>query len=93
MERSAQIGFAFFETPAVEQAIRTMPSLNASNYMKQTTKFFPQRLKFRGLENSSPEGYKQAVQLLGGPDDVFTPLWWAKSKKIEVPPPGKLDVK
>lgn len=47
--------------------------------MKQTTKFFPQRLKFpSGLENSSPEGYKQAVQLLGGPDDVFTPLWWAK---------------
>ena len=74
-----RLGLPFFETPAVEQAIRTMPSLNASNYMKQTTKFFPQRLKFpSGLENSSPEGYKQAVQLLGGPDDVFTPLWWAK---------------
>ena len=74
-----RLGLPFFETPAVEQAIRTMPTLTASNYMKQTTKFFPQRLKFpSSLENSSPEGYKQAVQLLGGPDDVFTPLWWAK---------------
>ena len=74
-----RLGLPFFETPAVEQPLLYMPSLTKTNYMNQNIKFFPQRLKFpASLANSSPEGYKQAVELLGGADDVFTPLWWAK---------------
>lgn len=74
-----RLGLPFFETPAVEQPLINMPSLTKSNYMHQTIKFFPQRLKFpSGLANNSPEGYRQAVDALNGPDDVFTPLWWAK---------------
>ncbi|MEG2855684.1 SusD/RagB family nutrient-binding outer membrane lipoprotein [Bacteroides sp.] len=76
-----RLGLPFFETPAVEQPLVNIPTLNKDNYMTQTIKFFPQRLKFPAdLANSSPEGYKQAVEVLGGPDDVFTPLWWAKKK-------------
>lgn len=74
-----RLGLPFFETPAVEQALVNMPDLTKSNYMNQTIKFFPQRLKFpSSLANNSPEGYKQALEALGGEDNVFTPLWWAK---------------
>lgn len=74
-----RLGLPFFETPAVEQPLLYMPTLTKTNYMNQTIQFFPQRLKFpSSLANSSPEGYKQAVEMLNGADDVFTPLWWAK---------------
>ncbi|EGJ71819.1 hypothetical protein Bcop_1627 [Bacteroides coprosuis DSM 18011] len=74
-----RLALPFMETPAVEKPIQEMPTLTSSNYDKQTIKFFPQRMKFPSiLENSNPEGYKKAVELLGGPDDVFTPMWWAK---------------
>ena len=74
-----RLGLPFFETPAVEQAITTMPSLNKSNYEEQKIAFFPQRLKFpSNFEQSSPRGYAEAVKLLGGPDAVSTPIWWAK---------------
>lgn len=74
-----RLGLPFFETPAVEQPLIYMPSLTNTNYMNQTINYFPQRLKFpASLANSSPEGYKQAVEMLNGADDVFTPLWWAK---------------
>lgn len=74
-----RLGLPFFETPAVEQPLVNMPDLSRSNYMNQTIKFFPQRLKFpASFETNSPEGYKQAVEVLNGADNVFTPLWWAK---------------
>lgn len=74
-----RLGLPFFETPAVEQPLVNMPDLSRTNYMNQTIKFFPQRLKFpASFETNSPEGYKQAVTVLNGEDNVFTPLWWAK---------------
>lgn len=74
-----RLGLPFMETPAVEKPISEMPSLTPNSYDKQIIKFFPQRMKFPSiLENSNPDGYKKAVELLGGPDDVFTPMWWAK---------------
>lgn len=74
-----RLGLPFFETPAVEQPLIYMPSLTKTNYMNHTIKFFPQRLKFpSSLTNSSPKGYNQAVEMLNGEDEVFTPLWWAK---------------
>lgn len=74
-----RLGLPFFENPAVENPIPTLPALTSANYMTSDVKFFPQRIKYpSGLPNSNAAGYEQAVSFLGGPDDVFTPLWWAK---------------
>ena len=43
----------------------------------QKWEFYPQRMRYpSSLENADPEGYKQAVELLGGSDNIITPLWW-----------------
>lgn len=35
---------------------------------------YPQRMRYpSSLENADPEGYKQAVELLGGSDNIITP--------------------
>lgn len=75
-----RLGLPFFENPAVENPLTDLPDLNKSNVTNsQSIKFFPQRLKYpASLENSNPNGYKQAVELLDGTDAVLTPLWWAK---------------
>lgn len=76
-----RLGLPFFENPAVDLPLTDLPDLNSSNYMTNSVKFFPQRLKYpSSLENSNPEGYQQAVGFLGGPDAVLTPLWWAKKQ-------------
>lgn len=74
-----RLGLPFFENPAVENPLVNMPDLNSSNYMTSQIKFFPQRLRYpSSLPSSNQAGYDQAVGLLGGPDAVLTPLWWAK---------------
>ncbi len=74
-----RLGLPFFENPAVEVPLPNMPVLTSGNFMSNQVKFFPQRLKYpSGLRNSNAAGYAQAVGFLGGADDVFTPLWWAK---------------
>lgn len=76
-----RLGLPFFENPAVDLPLTDLPELNSSNYMTNSIKFFPQRLKYpSSLENSNPDGYQQAVGFLGGPDAVLTPLWWAKKQ-------------
>ena len=74
-----RLGLPFFENPVIENPLTNLPALNSGNFMSNQVKFFPQRLKYpSGLRNSNAAGYTQAVGFLGGPDDVFTPLWWAK---------------
>lgn len=74
-----RLGLPFFENPAIEVPLVNLPALTAANYMTSNVKFFPQRLRYpSGLKNSNATGYDQAVSLLGGPDEVLTPLWWAK---------------
>ncbi len=74
-----RLGLPFFENPAVEKPLPNLPALTKSNYMESKVEFFPQRLRYpSSLESNVPEGYKQAVELLGGEDSVLTPLWWAK---------------
>ena len=74
-----RLGLPFFENPVIENPLTNMPILNNGNFMTNQVKFFPQRLKYpSGLRNSNAAGYTQAVGFLGGADDVFTPLWWAK---------------
>lgn len=74
-----RLGLPFFENPAIENPLVNLPALTTGNMMTNDVKFFPQRLRYpSSLKNSSPQGYQQAVELLGGPDEVLTPLWWAK---------------
>lgn len=76
-----RLGLPFFENPAVEEPLIDLPGLNSSTYTQSKVEFFPQRLKYpSSLENSNPDGYIQAVELLGGPDEVLTPLWWAQKE-------------
>ena len=74
-----RLGLPFFENPVIENPLTNLPALTSGNFMSNQVKFFPQRLKYpSGLRNSNAAGYTQAVGFLGGADDVFTPLWWAK---------------
>ncbi|MGF7024415.1 MULTISPECIES: SusD/RagB family nutrient-binding outer membrane lipoprotein [Sphingobacterium] len=76
-----RLGLPFFENPAVETAIATMPQLTSANYTKNQVDFFPQRTSYpSSFRNADQANYDKAVSLLGGSDGVFTPLWWAKQK-------------
>ncbi|WP_417370315.1 SusD/RagB family nutrient-binding outer membrane lipoprotein [Gelidibacter japonicus] len=76
-----RLGLPFFENLAIETPLTNMPALTDGNYMTSDIKFFPQRLKYpSNFPNNIPGGYAQAVDKLGGPDDVFTPLWWAQQE-------------
>lgn len=74
-----RLGLPFFENPSVENPLPNLPNLTSSNYGVSSIKNFPQRLPYpSNLLSADEKGYYQAVQLLGGPDKVSTPLWWAK---------------
>ena len=76
-----RLGLPFFDNPAVDLPLTDLPNLTQSNYMTASIKNFPQRVKYpSSLRNSNETGYNQAVEFLGGPDAVLTPLWWAKQK-------------
>lgn len=76
-----RLGLPFFENPAIEIPLTNMPDLTSSNYMTSNIKFFPQRLPYpSNFKSGSSDGYSQAVTLLGGADNVYTPLYWAKQK-------------
>lgn len=76
-----RLGLPFFENPAVENPLPNLPAITSGNYMTNSVAFFPQRLKYpSSLENNVPVGYQQAVELLGGEESVFTPLWWAQQQ-------------
>ncbi len=74
-----RLGLPFFENPAIENTLTNLPDLNNGNYMTNSIKFFPQRVPYpSSLRESDGVGYAKATDLLGGPDKVLTPLWWAK---------------
>ncbi|CAN5245686.1 hypothetical protein BH09BAC6_BH09BAC6_30590 [soil metagenome] len=74
-----RLGLPFFENPAVENPMPSLPALNSGNYMTSSIQFFPQRVKYpSNLSNNNAAGYSQAVSALGGQDAVLTPLWWAQ---------------
>lgn len=76
-----RLGLPFFENPVIENALTNMPALTSENYMTNSIKFYGQRLKYPSNFGSNiPSGYAQAVDKLGGPDTVFTPLWWAQQE-------------
>lgn len=76
-----RLGLPFFEIPANESSMTGSDMVNVwnPNSWKDGQKwvFYPQRMRYpSSLENADPEGYKQAVELLGGSDNIITPLWW-----------------
>lgn len=76
-----RLGLPFFEIPANESSMTGSDMVNVWNPNSwkdgQKWKFYPQRMRYpSSLENADPEGYKQAVELLGGSDNIITPLWW-----------------
>lgn len=76
-----RLGLPFFEIPANESSMTGSDMVNAWNPNSwkdgQKWEFYPQRMRYpSSLDNADPEGYKQAVELLGGSDNIITPLWW-----------------
>lgn len=76
-----RLGLPFFEIPANESSMTDSDMVNVWNPNSwkdgQKWEFYPQRMRYpSSLENADPEGYKQAVELLGGSDNIITPLWW-----------------
>lgn len=76
-----RLGLPFFENPVIEKPLNNLPALTKGNYMTNSIKFYPQRLKYPSNFGSNiPGGYAQAIDKLGGPDSIFTPLWWAQQE-------------
>lgn len=76
-----RLGLPFFDNPAVDLPMTDLPNLTQSNYMTASIKNLPQRIKYpASLSNNNEAGYNQAIEFLGGPDNVLTPLWWAKQQ-------------
>ncbi|TXD46364.1 SusD/RagB family nutrient-binding outer membrane lipoprotein [Polaribacter sp. IC073] len=74
-----RLGLPFFENAAIEKPLTDMPQLTNGNFMTNSINFYGQRLKYpSNFSSNIPGGYEQAVDKLGGPDSVFTPLWWAQ---------------
>ena len=76
-----RLGLPFFEIPANESSMTGSDMVNVWNPNSwkdgQKWEFYPQRMRYpSSLENADPEGYKQAVELLAGSDNIITPLWW-----------------
>lgn len=76
-----RLGLPFFEIPANESSMTGSDMVNVWNPNSwkdgQKWEFYPQRMRYpSSLENADPEGYKHAVELLGGSDNIITPLWW-----------------
>ena len=76
-----RLGLPFFEIPANESSMTGSDMVNVWNPNSwkdgQKWEFYPQRMRYpSSLENADPEGYKQAVELLVGSDNIITPLWW-----------------
>jgi len=72
-------GLPFLENPAVENSLTYMPWLTKANVKESNVKNFPKRVRYPSfVPVNNAEGYKQAMQYLGGEDIVSTSLWWNK---------------
>ena len=77
-----RLGLPWFEVPNNETSFVGADMENTwtpTTYLEgQNSKVFPQRLRYpSSLQNADPAGYAKALELLGGPDNTLTPLWWA----------------
>ena len=78
-----RLGLPFFDLPANERELTgtdMQSTYNPQNYANgQTIGAYPQRMRYpTSLNTADPVEYQHAIELLGGPDNIMTPLWWAK---------------
>ena len=77
-----RLGLPFFETPAVEKPLDNMLHLTKTGYETASIDYYPQRLPLpTNISSTNKPGHASALQALGGPDGVFTSLYWAKKKQ------------
>ena len=77
-----RLGLPFFEIAGNEGALTgsDMEPYYTTEDWKSGQKWshYSQRMRYpTGLENSDPVEYKNALQLLGGDNNMMVPLWWA----------------
>lgn len=80
-----RLGLPFFDIPANESTLTGSDMelyWSTGSYTKgQDWTLYPQRMRYpTSLKNADPAGYSQALQLMGGDDNVMTPLWWSNRK-------------
>lgn len=74
-----RLGLPFFENQAVEKDYNPLNQVPLTVATSKETRweFYPKRYRYpANIQTNNMEGYKQALQLLGGPDLTTTPLWW-----------------
>lgn len=74
-----RLGLPFFENQAVEKDYNPLNQvpLTVATSKECRLEFYPKRYRYpANIQTNNQEGYMQALQLLGGPDVVGTPLWW-----------------
>lgn len=74
-----RLGLPFFENQAVEKDYNPLNQvpLTMATAKECRLDFYPKRYRYpANIQTNNQEGYKQALELLGGPDVVTTPLWW-----------------
>lgn len=74
-----RLGLPFFENQAVEKDYNPLNQvpLTVATSKECRWEFYPKRFRYpANIQTNNLEGYKQALQLLGGPDLTTTPLWW-----------------
>ena len=76
-----RLGLPFFDMPANSSNVSgsDMTAWGPTSYQSnQSWEYYPQRLRFpTSMSNADPTGYADAINKLGGADNVMTPLWWA----------------
>lgn len=77
-----RLGLPFFDLPANTATVMTGSDLadwhNNSWETGQSWKYYPQRMRYpQSLLTSDEAAYNHALELLGGRDNIVTPLWWS----------------
>lgn len=74
-----RLGLPFFENQAVEKDYNPLNQvpLTVATAKECRLEFYPKRYRYpANIQTNNLPGYNQALQLLGGPDVIGTPLWW-----------------
>lgn len=74
-----RLGLPFFENQAVEKDYNPLNQVPLTVATSKETRwdFYPKRYRYpANIQTNNLEGYRQALELLGGPDLTTTPLWW-----------------
>lgn len=78
-----RLGLPFFENQAVEKDYNPLNQVPLTVATSKETRwdFYPKRYRYpANIQTNNLTGYQQALQLLGGPDLITTPLWWSGSR-------------